>query len=131
MSSRPLTIGLVGLGIATALAGCASSAGATTSANYQDGTYTENGNYLSPEGNESISVTLTLAANKVTAVTITPHPNSGTAAYYQQQFASGIASEVVGQNIDTLNVSRVAGSSLTSTGFDAALATIKAHAVKP
>ncbi|WP_447589312.1 hypothetical protein [Microbacterium lacticum] len=40
----------------------------------------------------------------------------------------GIAGEVVGKDIDDVSVSRVAGSSLTSGGFNDALETIKADA---
>ena len=47
---------------------------------------------------------------------------------YQQAFMGGIAGEVVGKDIDDLSVSRVAGSSLTSGGFNDALETIKADA---
>jgi hypothetical protein len=43
-------------------------------------------------------------------------------------FESGIGAVVVGKNINTLNVSRVAGSSLTSMGFNDALTKIKAAA---
>ena len=41
---------------------------------------------------------------------------------------AGIADEVVGVAIDELNVTRVAGSSLTSGGFNAALEDIKDQA---
>ena len=142
---RTLAIGFAGLGIATALAGCSTGTSATsdsgdtsnssgssdtTSANYKDGTYTEDGDYTSPGGPQSVTVKLTLAGDKVTAVTVTGHATDPTAKGYQAQFVSGISSEVVGKDIDALNVSRVAGSSLTSGGFNAALKAIKAEAVE-
>ena len=61
-------------------------------------------------------------------VTVTPHAEEGNAVQYQGQFASGIAAEVVGKDIDELEVSRVAGSSLTSEGFNQAVDAIKADA---
>ena len=137
---RRLTIGLAGIGIATALAGCStgpgtpggtsagSSGGAGSTATYKDGTYTQDGSYVSPAGTQSVTVKLTLAANKVTAVTVTGHATDSTAKSYQSQFISGISDVVVGKDINSLSVSRVAGSSLTSGGFNAALTAIKAAA---
>lgn len=141
---RTLAIGFAGLGLVGVLAGCSSasatdsSAGSSTgsgsgasagSGSYKDGTYTEDGKYTSPGGPQSVTVKLTLADNKVTAVTVTGHATDPTAKSYQAQFVDGISSEVVGKNIDSLNISRVAGSSLTSGGFNDALKAIKADAL--
>lgn len=144
---RPVSLGFAGLGLVGALAGCssasatdASSAGssdassgssssADTSASYTDGTYTEDGDYTSPGGPQSVTVKLTLAGDKVTAVTVSGHATDPTAKSYQAQFVDGISAAIVGKDIDTLNVSRVAGSSLTSGGFNAALKAIKADAL--
>ncbi len=60
---------------------------------------------------------------KVTTVKADP-----TATGYEQMFEGGIAAATVGKNINTLNIGVVAGSSLTSMGFNKALATIKADA---
>lgn len=132
---RMLAVGALGLGVASALAGCSTDAGggdgaaADTSAEYADGTYTATGSYVAPSGTETIDVELTLEGDTVTAVEVTPHGSPGNAAQFQAQFAGGIAAEVVGKDIDTLNVSRVAGSSLTSGGFTDAVAQIKAEAL--
>jgi hypothetical protein len=48
-----------------------------------------------------------------------------TAASYEAAFEGGIQAIVVGKDIDSLNVGPVAGSSLTSVGFNRAIATIK------
>ena len=107
-------------------AGAGGSSGG--SATYADGSYSAEGKYLSPGGAESIGVELTLKGDVVTAVTVTPNATSPNAIRYQGEFVGGIAAVVVGKNIDTLKVSRVAGSSLTSGGFNEAVATIKADA---
>jgi hypothetical protein len=65
----------------------------------------------------------------VTDVVVTPHATEGNQALFQGKFASGIAAEVEGKDIDTLTISRVGGSSLTSGGFNQALDTIKAEAL--
>lgn len=125
---RPFAIAVAGVGIMGALAGCSTDAATASSVQYKDGTYTEDGSYQSPAGPEKITVKLTLAANKITAVTVTPQATSGNPKAFQDQFASGIADVVVGKDINSISVSRVAGSSLTSGGFNAAVTAIKADA---
>ncbi|NEM92243.1 hypothetical protein G3T37_12860 [Galbitalea soli] len=127
---------MAGATLLGSLAGCASSAqadqstGGTTSSggSYKDGTYTKNGSYASPGGQETISVQLTLKSNVVTAVTVKTVTADPTATAYEARFISGIQGVVVGKKLDALNVSRVAGSSLTSQGFNAAVEAIKADA---
>lgn len=151
---RPLVIGIAGLGLLGALAGCStdtgtdagtstgtdsssgsgatdspsSSTGGTSASGYTDGTYTEDGSYTAPSGPESITVEVTLVDDTITAVTVTPQAEGGTAASYQKKFAEGISAEVVGKSLDEVEVSRVAGSSLTSGGFNDAIEAIKADA---
>jgi uncharacterized protein with FMN-binding domain len=137
---RVLALGFAGLGVATALAGCSAATAdggsdvgnggdVDTSAEYTDGTYTADGSYNAPSGAESITVEITLVDDVVTDVVVTPHATEGNQAQFQGQFASGIAAEVKGKDIDTLDVSRVGGSSLTSGGFNQALDAIKADAL--
>jgi uncharacterized protein with FMN-binding domain len=64
----------------------------------------------------------------VSAVTVTPEATNPNSVRYQTEFAEGISDEIVGQNIDDLEVDRVAGSSLTSGGFNEAVESIKADA---
>ena len=145
--------GIAGLSLAGTVAGCApsatqgatppsadnSSAGATTPSGtssslagsgsvYKDGTYSADGTYVSPNGTETVGVELTLASGTVTAVNITQHPSNPNTRKFQGEFAGGIASQVVGKSIDELKVSKVAGSSLTSGGFNQAVEKIKSEA---
>ena len=112
---------------ASASAATGSSAGA--SAGYKDGTYSADGNYKSPNGTETVGVQLTLAGGTVSAVEITEHPSNPNTRKFQGQFAGGIADQVVGKSLDEINVSKVAGSSLTSGGFNQAVEAIKAQAL--
>ncbi|WP_454051715.1 FMN-binding protein [Cellulomonas sp. Marseille-Q8402] len=112
---------------ATAGAGTDGTAGAT-SGTYTDGTYTAEGSYDTPGGEESISVEVTVADDVVTDVTVTPEASGGNAARFQDEFASGIADEVVGTELAGLSVDKVSGSSLTGDGFNAALDQIRADA---
>ncbi|GAC1387529.1 MAG: hypothetical protein NVSMB43_26850 [Pseudarthrobacter sp.] len=83
---------------------------------------------MSPNGTETVGVELTLASGTVTAVNITQHPSNPNTRKFQGEFAGGIASQVVGKSIDELKVSKVAGSSLTSGGFNQAVEKIKSEA---
>lgn len=100
----------------------------STDASYADGTYTAEGTYSTPESVETITVTVTLKDDKVTEVEVTGDPQKAESRQYQSQFIGGISAEVVGKDIDQISVSRVAGSSLTSSGFNAAIAEIKQQA---
>ena len=95
---------------------------------YADGTYTAEGTYNTPESVETISVTVTLEGDVITDVQVEGDPQKSESEQYQGQFIGGISDVVVGQDIDEVSVSRVAGSSLTSGGFNDAIETIKAEA---
>lgn len=95
---------------------------------YQDGEYTETGGYQSPAGPEEVGVTLTLESDVVTAVEVEPMPENPTTTVYQERFAGGISEAIVGKKLDDLSVDRVAGSSLTSGGFNDAADKIKSEA---
>jgi uncharacterized protein with FMN-binding domain len=144
LRTRTALATFAGLSVIGTLAGCTATSaaassgsgggtgGGTTSsssnASYKDGTYTAPGTYVSPGGEEHISVTLTLAKNIVTAVKVVTVKADPTAAGYEQMFEGGISAAAVGKNINSLNIGVVSGSSLTSMGFNKALATIKADA---
>ena len=112
--------------------GASSAAGSSgapaTAGHYKDGTYSADGHYTSPNGEETVGVTLTLASGKISDVKIATHPTSANTQLFQNRFAGGIKDLVVGKSIDQLDVSRVAGSSLTSGGFNDAVEAIKKQA---
>jgi len=138
--NKTATALFAGITLVGALSACSSPAtgtdssvtgGAPATANgtYTDGTYTETGNYTSPNGAEKVDVTLTLESNLITDVTVVGFGESPNSKQYQGQFINGIAAIVVGKNIDKLSVDKVAGSSLTSGGFTKAVDAIKADAL--
>lgn len=95
---------------------------------YADGTYTAEGSYRTPETTETIEVTITLESDVITAVEVVGDPQASQSQQYQSRFIGGIAAEVEGKSIDEISVSRVAGSSLTSGGFNEAVEAIKSEA---
>ncbi|MCR2784308.1 MULTISPECIES: hypothetical protein [unclassified Microbacterium] len=108
----------------------AGSDAATGEASYADGTYEASGAYATPESVEEIQVTVELSGDVITAVEVVGNPTRGESQRYQGEFIGGIADEVVGKDIDEISVSRVAGSSLTSGGFNEAIEQIKADAAQ-
>ncbi|SBS70084.1 FMN-binding protein [uncultured Microbacterium sp.] len=100
--------------------------GSAGAAGYADGTYSADGSYLDGGGTvETISVTVTLEGDVITDVQVTGDPQNPESERYQSEFIGGISGEVVGKDIDEVSVDRVAGSSLTSGGFNDALAAIR------
>jgi uncharacterized protein with FMN-binding domain len=100
----------------------------TTSAAYKDGTYTATGSYDSPGGRESITITVTLANDAITATSATSGANDPEAHEYQDQFIASYKRLVVGKKISDILLSRVSGSSLTSQGFNSAIQKIESQA---
>ena len=95
---------------------------------YKDGTYTATGNYTSPGGPDNVVVTLTLQNGIVTDSTVVSGAQDPTSKRYQAMFIAGYKQYVTGKSIDSLNVGKVSGSSLTAQGFNAAVASIKTEA---
>lgn len=100
----------------------------TNSGEYTDGTYTAQGAYQTPETVEEITVTLTIDDGVISEVEVVGDPQARESEQYQGEFIGGIEDEVIGLSIDELDVSRVAGSSLTSGGFNAAVEDIRDQA---
>ncbi|MFT4044704.1 MAG: FMN-binding protein [Gordonia sp. (in: high G+C Gram-positive bacteria)] len=142
-SSRRIAAGSGGLAVAVAAigfgAGCASGAGPSDAGSahsatpvatavsgiYRDGKYSATGHYRSPGGPQQLGVTVTLSNSVITALSVDTSKTRGTSKQFQGKFAGGIDALVVGKNIDHLNVHKVAGSSLTSNGFNDAIEQIK------
>lgn len=113
---------------ATSGSGSSSGSSGSGSSQYADGTYSAEGSYTTPETTETVDVTVTLAGGTITDVQVSGEPKAPQTEQYQSRFIGGISGEVVGKSIDDISVSRVAGSSLTSGGFNEAIEKIKAEA---
>jgi uncharacterized protein with FMN-binding domain len=100
-----------------------------TTSKYKNGNYSAVGGYDSPGGYDQLGVSLTLQNDIVTSVTATAMAQDRTSLRYEQRFISGFQSYVTGNNIDSISLSVVSGSSLTPIGFNDALSKIKAQAI--
>ena len=100
----------------------------TTATDYNDGTYETDVTYLTPMRSEyGVNVSLTLTKDIVTGATVTYSDgaeNDPNAAKFQAAYKA----QVIGKDIDTLNLARVGGASLTTGAFNNALVAIKADA---
>jgi hypothetical protein len=112
---------------ATQAATSAAPAAANTST-YQDGTYTATGTYTSPGGTEEVTITLTIADDVITAATAEGGATRPPSSQYQGEFVDNFAALIIGKDIADVSLDKVAGSSLTSGGFNAAVETIKTDA---
>jgi len=148
--SKPAIAAVLGLTLVGALAGCSTPAASvdqpaddatsqastptaeapaeTAGGTYSDGTYSDTENYQSPNGTETIDVSITLKGDVITAVEVVGRGDNPDSKHYQDEFIGGISAAVVGQDIDSISVSKVAGSSLTSGGFNKAVDAVKAEA---
>lgn len=110
------------------LAGCSlSPSSTTTEVVVKDGTYQADGNYTSPAGPESIGVKLTLKDGLVSDVIVEVKATHPASKKMQIAFAGGIKEQVIGKKLSDLNITKVAGSSLTGGGFNQALQKIKSE----
>ncbi|WP_370872214.1 hypothetical protein [Arthrobacter bambusae] len=155
---KSVLVGVAGLSLTGAVAGCApaqsapasksvvptpaasasrsvsGSAAASSSASpantsaYKDGSYSADGTYTSPNGQETVGVQLNLSGGTVSGVDITVHATNPNSKKFQSEFKDGIAAQVVGKKLDEINVSKVAGSSLAGAGFNQAVEAIKSQA---
>jgi len=140
--SKSMKAPIAGISVALIIAGCAtvdreaarptsapnsvvtrSRSASSQDSSYTDGAYTATGQYGSLPS--SITVTATLSDNVITAVEVTPHATDATSRDYQERFADAVPAEVVGKPIDEVRVGRLAGSSGTPNGFNAAIQRIK------
>lgn len=101
---------------------------ASQTVDYKNGVHTAAVTYLTPiKAEYKLEVSLTLANDVVTDAQIIysqgaeKDPNA-------QRFEAAYRTEVIGKDIDTLNLSRVGGASLTTAAFNNALMNIKTDA---
>ena len=104
------------------------SSASTATDTYKNGTYNAIGGYDSPAGWDTLNVSLTLANGVVTNVVVTPDVVVSGSKRWVERFISGINQVVVGRNINDLNLTQVSGASLTTGGFNDAVAKIKVQA---
>jgi uncharacterized protein with FMN-binding domain len=93
---------------------------------YRDGTYTADGWYGGQPSR--IGVSLTIADDTITRVTITTPATDETSLDYQRRFADAAPEAVIGKPLADVQVDRLAGASGCSDGFNKALALIRQEA---
>jgi hypothetical protein len=100
----------------------------TAAADYKDGSYETQVTYQTPKRDEyGVAVSLTLTKDIVTDIKVA-YSNGAEKDPNAAKFEAAHKTEVIGKDIDTLNLSRVGGASLTTAAFNNALVNIKADA---
>ncbi|MDB5180138.1 MAG: hypothetical protein JWN12_770 [Candidatus Saccharibacteria bacterium] len=94
---------------------------------YANGTYNAIGTYA--KGKNSIDVTLNLNNDAISSVVVIPMATIKMSLGLQKKFAIAISDEVVGRPIDEVYLDKLAGSSLTTQGFNDAIKKIKSQAL--
>jgi hypothetical protein len=95
---------------------------------YADGTYKTQVTYQTPARAEYLmDVSLTVSNDFVTTAKIV-YSNGAEKDPNAAKFEAAYKTEVIGKDIDTLNLSRIGGASLTTAAFNNALVSIKADA---
>lgn len=97
---------------------------ASSTNRYKDGTYTASADYSVPHGNNSIKVSLTVKNGVVASVSSSHDYADHESGMYVDWFDAAIDNFVVGKSLGDISLNRVGGASLTTYGFDDALATI-------
>jgi len=105
------------------------AATSTDTSTYADGTYNATGSYIAPSGRESIKLSVTIKDGVITGTSVENQATDSEARQYQQMFSNNYKELIVGKKVtEVKSLSRVAGSSLTSNGFNNALDQIKSDA---
>lgn len=98
------------------------------SGTYKSGNYSVTGNYVSPGGPRELTVTITLDGSIIKEAEVTGSATDAPSKRFQGEFIENFKPMVIGKNIDEVNLTKVAGSSLSPKGFNDALAKIKEEA---
>lgn len=100
----------------------------TNVSDFKDGTYNATADYATPENNEDIKLSITIKDGFVTDTSATVSARSRESKEYSTRFVQDYKSYVIGKPIASIKLSRVSGSSLTTEGFNDALAQIEYQA---
>lgn len=92
---------------------------------YRNGTYYYEASFGTPGGTERLGISLTISADQVTATSATKLAVHPTSKSYENSFVASYGSSVVGRDLATLSLSRTAGASLTTNGFNSAVIAIR------
>ncbi len=91
-------------------------------------TLTGSGTYQTPaRTTHELDVTLTIESGVVTDAKVVYDKGEGFSNPHQERFDNAYKAEVIGKSLNDISLSRVGGASLTSEGFNQAIASIKSQ----
>ena len=123
-SANSATVAQAGQGVVSAPATVVPS----SHTGYRDGSYTASSSYITPGGQQGITVNVTLKNGTVAGASVGQQADNQESRQYQRMFEQRYQSYILGQPVGNLNLFAVSGASLTTGGFDDALAQIRNQA---
>lgn len=99
-----------------------------TTARYKDGMYTADGLYGGLPSR--LTVTLKISKDIIEGVSVQTHATDPTSLDLQRRFAEAVPSVVLGKPLREVRVGKLAGSSVTPDGFNAAVQRIRSQAAR-
>jgi hypothetical protein len=98
--------------------------------NFKDGEYTADTTYVAPgRASHTVGLKLTIVDDIVTATTISFGGDKVDASSnFQNKFATAYQAEIIGKKLSDIELSRVAGASLTTEAFNKAKAQVATQA---
>lgn len=91
---------------------------------YADGNYDASSRYSTPGGTDTMDISVTLQNGSVIAVGASTSPQDAESKEYDNNFLDEFKTFVIGKNIEDVQLSRIAGASLTTGGFMDALESV-------
>ncbi|NCN12061.1 hypothetical protein GW937_01945 [Candidatus Kaiserbacteria bacterium] len=99
-----------------------------TATDYKNGTYIAHTTYKTPDRDVySMEVSLTIVNDNITNTSIT-YNNRALRDSYVKRFDSSYQNYVIGEDLGTISLSRIAGASLTTNAFNKAVVSVKTQA---
>ena len=88
--------------------------------------YEAAGSYVSPAGAENLDVKISYQGGKVVDIQMTSDTDHLASIKFQKLFIDGVKTQIIGKSLNEIGeFDKVNGSSLTATGFNQALKSIK------
>ncbi len=94
---------------------------------YRNGTYNTQTSYRTPDGTYQMDVSFTVANDKITSTNLT-FDSKGARDGYSKRFSNSYQSQLIGQDLGSVSLSRVGGASLTTKAFNNAINSIRNQA---
>ncbi|MDQ6985082.1 MAG: FMN-binding protein [Candidatus Dojkabacteria bacterium] len=95
---------------------------------YKDGEYTYTAEYGATDVIESFTITLSLSDGFINEFEFIDQANLGKSKKYNSEFKTAISEKILGKKINSIEIEKIAGASLTTNAFNSAINEIRLEA---